>query len=98
MMSRGHAGRLRQVALAGLGEGRLGGELLEGSGRYGDIRKALLSAPAIADDRSLRAPASPHDWLAEGRFALDEGLRRAGRRGAGRCGRRRQHRRQRAPR
>ena len=40
-------------------------------------RKALLSAPAAADaDRSLPAPASPHDWLAERRFALDEGLRR----------------------
>ena len=25
---------------------------------------------------SLPAPASPHDWLAERRFALDEGLRR----------------------
>ena len=47
------------------------------SRRYGDIRKALLSAPAAADaDRSLPAPASPHDWLAERRFALDEGLRR----------------------
>ena len=47
------------------------------SRRYGDIRKALLSAPAVADaDRSLPVPASPHDWLAEHRFALDEGLRR----------------------
>ena len=47
------------------------------SRRYGDIRKALLSAPAVADaDRSLPVPASPHDWLAERRFALDEGLRR----------------------
>ena len=41
------------------------------SRRYGDIRKALLAAPAV-----LPAPASPHDWLAERRFALDEGLRR----------------------
>ena len=41
------------------------------SRRYGDIRKALLSAPAaFADaDRSLPAPASPYDWLAERRFA-----------------------------
>ena len=47
------------------------------SRRYGDIRKALLSAPAVADaDRSLPVPASPHDWLAERRLALDEGLRR----------------------
>ena len=38
--------------------------------RYGDMRKALLSAPAVADaDRSPPAPASPHDWLAERRFA-----------------------------
>ena len=48
-----------------------------GRARYGDIRKALLSAPAVADaDRSLPAPVSPHDWLAERRLALDEGLRR----------------------
>ena len=40
------------------------------SHRYGDIRKALLSAPAVADaDRSLPVPASPRDWLAERRFA-----------------------------
>ena len=33
--------------------------------------------PVGADaDRSLPATASPHDWLAERRFALDEGLRR----------------------
>ena len=33
--------------------------------------------PAVADaDRSLPVPASPHDWLAERRSALDEGLRR----------------------
>ena len=39
-----------------------------------DIRKALLSAPGVADvDRSLAVSASPHDWLAERRFALDEG-------------------------
>ena len=45
--------------------------------RYGDIRKALLSIPAVADaDRSLPVPASPHDWLAERRCALAEGLRR----------------------
>ena len=44
---------------------RAGDVWLARSRRYGDIRKALLSAPA-----------SPHDWLAERRFALDEGLRR----------------------
>ena len=56
---------------------RAGDVWLARSRRYGDIRKALLSAPAIADaDRSLPAPASPHDWLAERRFALVEGLRR----------------------
>ena len=39
--------------------------------------KTLLSVPAVAEaDRSLPVPASPHDWLAERRFALDEGLRR----------------------
>ena len=44
---------------------------------YGDIRKTLLSAPAVVDaDRSLPVPASPHDWLAERKFALDEGLHR----------------------
>ena len=54
-----------------------GASLLARSRRYGDIRKALLSAPAIADaDRSLPVSTSPHDWLAERRFALDEGLRR----------------------
>ena len=38
---------------------------------------AAVGAPAVADaDRSLPVPASPHDWLAERRFALDEGLRR----------------------
>ena len=56
---------------------RAGDVWLARSRRYGDIRKALLSAPAVADaDRSLPVPASPHDWLAERRFALDEGLRR----------------------
>ena len=56
---------------------RAGDIWLARSRRYGDIRKALLSAPAVADaDRSLPVPASPHDWLAERRFALDEGLRR----------------------
>ena len=56
---------------------RAGDVWLARSRRYGDIRKVLLSAPAVADaDRSLPVPASPHDWLAERRFALDEGLRR----------------------
>ena len=56
---------------------RAGDVWLARSRRYGDIRKALLSAPTVADaDRSLPVPASPHDWLAERRFALDEGLRR----------------------
>ena len=79
---------------------RAGDVWLARSRRYGDIRRALLSAPAVADaDRSLPVPASPHDWLAERRFALDEGLAQAGRRGASPCDRwRRQHRRQHAPR
>ena len=56
---------------------RAGDVWLALSRRYGDIRKALLSAPAVADtDRNLPVPASPHDWLAERRFALDDGLRR----------------------
>ena len=57
---------------------RAGDVWLARSRRYGDIRKALLSAPAVADaDHSPPVPASPHDWLAERRFALDEeGLRR----------------------
>ena len=54
---------------------RAGDVWLARSHRYGDIRKALLSAPAVADaDRSLPAPASPHDWLAERR--APRGLRR----------------------
>ena len=55
---------------------RAGDVWLARSRRYGDIRKALLSAPGPDADLSLPAPASPHDWLAERRFALDEGLRR----------------------
>ena len=56
---------------------RAGDIWLARSRRYGDIRKALLSTPAGDDaDRSLPVPASPHDWLAERRSALDEGLRR----------------------
>ncbi len=57
---------------------RAGDVWLARSRRYGDIRKALLSAaPAVADaDSSLPVAASPHHWLAERRFALDEGLRR----------------------
>ena len=56
---------------------RAGDVWLARSRRYGDIRKALLSAPAVADaDRSLPVPASPHDWLAERRFDLDDSLRR----------------------
>ena len=56
---------------------RAGDVWLARSRRYDDIRKALLAAPAVADaDRSLPVPASPHDWLAERRSALDEGLRR----------------------
>ena len=56
---------------------RAGDVWLARSRRYGDIRKALLSVPAVTDaERSLPVAASPHDWLAERRFALDEGLRR----------------------
>ena len=48
---------------------RAGDVWLARSRRYGDIRKALLSAPAVADaDRSLPVPASPHDWLTERRL------------------------------
>ena len=63
---------------------RAGDVWLARSRRYGDIRKALLSAPGPDADRSLPAPASPHDWLAERRLALDEGLRRLA--GAARAG------------
>ena len=78
---------------------RAGDVWLAWSRRYGDIRKALLSAPAVADaDRSLPVPASPHDWLAERRFGLDDGRRRLAAAAASRCERWRQHRRQRAPR
>ena len=67
---------------------RAGDVWLARSLRYGDIRKALLSAPAVADaDRSLPVPASPHDWLAERRSALDEGLRRRRKDGRRRAGR-----------
>ena len=48
------------------------------------------AATATSERRCCRlppAPASPHDWLAERRFALDEGPAPAGRGGAGRCGR-----------
>ena len=56
---------------------RAGDLWLVRSRRYGDIRKTLLSAPAVVDaDRSLSVPASPQDWLAERKGALDEGLRR----------------------
>ena len=56
---------------------RAGDVWLARSRRYGDIRKALLPAPAVVDaDRSLPVPASPQDWLAERKFALDEGLHR----------------------
>ena len=45
--------------------------------RYGDIRRTLLSVPAVPDaDRSLPVPARPRDWLAERQFALADGLRR----------------------
>ena len=41
------------------------------SRRYGDIRKTLLSAPAVVDaDPSLPVPASPQDWLVERKVAL----------------------------
>ena len=37
----------------------------------------VVAPPAVVDaDRSLPVPASPHDWLAERKFALDEGLHR----------------------
>ena len=56
---------------------RAGDVWLARSRRYGDIRKALLPAPAVVDaGRSRPVPASPQDWLAERKFALDEGLHR----------------------
>ena len=56
---------------------RAGDFWLARSRRYGDIRKTLLVASAVVDaDRSLPVPASPQDWLAERKGALDEGLRR----------------------
>ena len=48
-----------------------------GRAATGDIRRTLLAIPVVPDaDRSLPVPASPHDWLAERRFALADGLRR----------------------
>ena len=77
---------------------RAGDVWLARSRRYGDIRKTLLSAPVVADaDRSLPVPVNPHDWLAERRFALDEGLHRQRRHGASRCDHWRQNRRRHAP-
>ena len=56
---------------------RAGDLWLAKSRRYGDIRKTLLSAPAVVGpDRSLPVPASPKDWLDERKSALDDGLRR----------------------
>ena len=55
---------------------RAGDVWLAQSRRYGDIRKTLPSAPAVIDADRLPVPASPRDWLAERRFALDEGRRR----------------------
>ena len=52
-----------------------------------------LMPTAACRSRPVRATGSP-----SARFALDEGPAPAGRGSAGRCGRRRQHRRQRAPR
>ena len=63
--------------LPGTASDRSGGVWRARSRRYGDIRKALLSIPAVADaDCSLPVPASPQDWVAERRFALAEDLRR----------------------
>ena len=56
---------------------RAGDVWLTRSRRYGDIRRTLLSVPAVPDaGRSLPVPASPRDWLAERQFALADGLRR----------------------
>ncbi len=52
---------------------RAGDVWLARSRRYGDTRKAPLSAPVVY--RSMPLPANPQDWLAERKFALDEGLR-----------------------
>ena len=54
---------------------RAGDVWLARSRRHGDIRRTLLSIPAVADaDHSLPVPTSPHDWLAERQLALAEGL------------------------
>ena len=56
---------------------RVGGIWLVRSRRYGDIRRRCCRRPpAMMATAACRSPASPHDWLAERRFALDEGLRR----------------------
>ena len=48
-----------------------------GRGATAISERRCCRLPAVADaDRSLPVPASPHDWLAERRSALDEGLRR----------------------
>ena len=76
---------------------RAGDVWLARSRRYGDIRRTLLSVPAVAD-RSLPVPASPRDWLAERPARPGRRSAPAGRQGAGRCGRGRQHRRPHPPR
>ena len=47
-----------------------------GHGAFADQLPLELGQRREDADRSLPVPASPHDWLAERRFALDEGLRR----------------------
>ena len=45
---------------------RAGDVWLARSRRYGDIRRTLLTIPAVPDaDRSLPVPASSRDWLSE---------------------------------
>ena len=39
-------------------------------------RRCCRLPPSLIPTAACRFPASPHDWLAERRFALDEGLRR----------------------
>ena len=78
---------------------RAGDVWLARSRRYGDIRKALLSAPAVADaDRSLPGPGQSARLARRAQVRAGRRSAPAGRRGASPCDCWRQHRRQHAPR
>ncbi|MCY4637470.1 MAG: Tn3 family transposase [Acidobacteria bacterium] len=77
---------------------RAGDLWLARSRRYGDIRKTLLSAPAVVDaDRSLPVPATPQGLARGAQGRAGRGAAQAGRRGASRRDHGRQHRRWHAP-